>query len=291
MREKLKILIIGGHPADVFDHCGGTIAHHIQAGDQVTCLALTQGLRIHDIVISEKMRFGTADYTDEDIKKMCIEREQVKYEEVKKACAIFGITDVRFLRYDDKILQVTEELIVATARIIREVKPNIIITHYVFEQGGVGSHHANTAKIAMDAMQFAGTVDFDDVNPAWRVAQLFFMTPRESHFFSSFTGYLHPAYCPFYIDITDVVDLKVKALDCIVSQQYEGAYARKRTEAVEGNFGHLCSVGYAEAFVPNKPELYDLLPLSDALRERTNEEEKETRRRSSVMKAYKVPLE
>jgi len=291
MADHLRILVIGGHPADVFDHCGGTMAHHVRAGDSVTCLALTQGLRIHDIVISEKLRFGTSGYSAEEIDKMCAQREQVKYDEVLKACGIFGVTDVRFLRYDDKVLQVTEELITATAKVIRDVRPDIVITHYPFENGGVGSHHANTAKIAMDAMQFAGTVDFDDPNPAWRVAQLFFMSPMETRFFSSFTGYLHAAYCPFYVDITDVVDLKIKALDCIVSQQYEGAYARKRTETMEGLYGHNCGVGYAEAFVPNRPELYHLLPLSDWLRERTNEEEKKTRERGSVMEAYKVEME
>lgn len=46
MEEKLRILVVGGHPADVFDHCGGTLAHHVKNGDRVTCLALTQGLRI-----------------------------------------------------------------------------------------------------------------------------------------------------------------------------------------------------------------------------------------------------
>ena len=39
MREKLTILVVGGHPADVFDHCGGTMAHHIQQGDNVVLTA------------------------------------------------------------------------------------------------------------------------------------------------------------------------------------------------------------------------------------------------------------
>ena len=58
MDQKLTILVVGGHPADVFDHCGGTMAHHVAQGDRVVCLALTQGLRIHDVVISEKYRNG-----------------------------------------------------------------------------------------------------------------------------------------------------------------------------------------------------------------------------------------
>jgi len=63
MSDRLSILVIGGHPADVFDHCGGTLAHHVRSGDQVTCLALTQGLRIHDVVVSEIFRFGCNNYS------------------------------------------------------------------------------------------------------------------------------------------------------------------------------------------------------------------------------------
>ena len=151
MDEKLRILVIGGHPADVFDHCGGTLFHHIKRGDEVTCLALTQGLRIHDEVISEKFRFGLNHLSREEIEKIKAEREEVKYNEVKKACGLFGITDIRFLSYDDKILIVTEELIVETAKIIRDVRPHILITHFPLENGGVGSHHGNTGKIVMEA--------------------------------------------------------------------------------------------------------------------------------------------
>ena len=41
-----------------------------------------------------------------------------------------------------------------------------------------------------------------------------------------------------YVDITDVVDKKVKALDCLASQRYDGDYARKRAESVDGYWGH-----------------------------------------------------
>ena len=53
MDKKLTILVVGGHPADVFDHCGGTLAKHIANGDRVVCLAITQGLNVHDIVITQ----------------------------------------------------------------------------------------------------------------------------------------------------------------------------------------------------------------------------------------------
>ena len=36
MDRPLSILNTGGHPADAFDACGGTLANHIDRGDRVT---------------------------------------------------------------------------------------------------------------------------------------------------------------------------------------------------------------------------------------------------------------
>ena len=54
--EPLRILSIGAHPADVFDQCGGTLAHHASRGDYVACLVLTHGARVHDELISDDMQ-------------------------------------------------------------------------------------------------------------------------------------------------------------------------------------------------------------------------------------------
>ena len=55
MSEKLRLLSIGAHPADIFDQSGGTMAHHIARGDWVGCVVLTHGARVHDKVISNDM--------------------------------------------------------------------------------------------------------------------------------------------------------------------------------------------------------------------------------------------
>ena len=281
--NNLTILVVGGHPADVFDHCGGTLAHHIGNGDHVTTLALTQGLRIHDEVISEVFRFGTKGYTQEQIDRICREREQVKYKEVIDACALFGITDVRFLSYDDKMLQVTMEMINAVAKTIRDVRPDIVITHYPLENGGIGSHHGNTGKIVMDAIELAGTVDFEDKNPGHRTPQVFFMSPIEATIRSNILSAECLAYCNYYVDITDVAELKVKAMDIMRSQQYQGPYARRHTEVWSGKDGHFMDTGYCESFVTYHPEVGHLLSVSDYLRMKSNEPEKDKRARCSQM--------
>ncbi len=283
MGQKLRLLVVGGHPADVFDHCGGTLAHHIQNGDSVTCLALTQGLRIHDTVISERYRNGIPEDEREEFERILKEREEVKYKEARDACACFGIPDVRFLSFDDNVLLENVEIIEAVAAVIRDVKPNIIITHYPFEDGGVGSHHATTSKIVSHALALAGRVDFKTSTPGWRIARMFYMIASPMTQSCGLLGAMHAPFVPFYVDISDVIELKVKALNCMESQQYGGVYAKKRTEVNEGTYGHHMRTAYCEAFVPAGPDLYHLLPVSQQLLDWENEPELETRNRGGKM--------
>ncbi|NJD04397.1 MAG: PIG-L family deacetylase, partial [Ruminiclostridium sp.] len=251
--DSLKILVVGGHPADVFDHCGGTLAHHVRRGDQITTLALTHGLRVHDIVVSEEMRFQKEKPDPERLEAIIQERTKVKYGEVIEACGILGIQDVRFLHYDDSTLLVTSELIGAVARIIRSVKPDIVVTHYPLENAGVESHHGNTGKIVLHAIQYAGAVDFQDSNHSHRVPQVFFMSPLEATFKPTSLSGSTNVFCDYYVDITDIVEQKVKALDAMKSQQYEGDFSRKSVEIGSGKDGHFMTVSYAEGFVRYYP--------------------------------------
>ncbi len=283
MDQKLTVLVIGGHPADVFDHCGGTLAHHVQRGDRVVCLALTQGLRMHDSVISEKYRDGIPESERAEFEKTLQEREKVKNQETLDACACFGIEDVRFLSFDDNVLLETVPIIEAVAAVIRDVKPNIIITHYPFEDGGVGNHHATTAKIVSHARTLAGRVDFKTSTPGWRVAQMFYMIASPLTQSLGLLGAMNAPFLPIYVDITDVIDKKVKALNCMVSQQYGGSYAIKRTEVNEGTYGHHMRTAYCEAFVPTHPDFYHVLPVSQQRLDWANEQEAVTRQRGSRM--------
>ena len=52
-------------------------------------------------------------------------------------------------------------------------------------------------------------------------------------------------------------------MDCLVSQGYGGAYARKRIETSDGAFGQAGGVAYAEGFISLHAETHDLLPVTD----------------------------
>ena len=283
MDKKLTILVVGGHPADVFDHCGGTLAKHIANGDRVVCLALTQGLNVHDIVITQKYRNGIPEAERADFEKTCREREEIKYRETREACACFGIDDVRFLSYSENFLFETNEgLINGVAKIVREVKPNVLITHFPFEGGGLNDH-AVAARIAMRGAGLAHRADFENNIPGWSIAQTFFMIASVQTQSLGLLGYMHNPYIPVYVDVSDVIDKKVRALFCMKSQQYDNDYATKRTEVNEGAFGHHTGTAYAEAFVPAGPTLYNLLPVSEVALSRENEPEINSRLRGGKM--------
>jgi len=267
MAEPLHILVIGAHPADVFDQSGGTMAHHAARGDKVTCVVLTHGVRIHDDVISEAMWHKSELPPADELIKLMAERSDVKADEIRRACKILGVDDVLFFGADDAILLVKEDLIRRLASVIRKLRPHIILTHYPKEGDQFVRDHAIAGQIVLHAIQYAGRVDPGDRNPAHHVAQVFFFgigaAPIRSTLWDSQGGYINDVF----IDISDVIEKKLAALDCMQSQGYGGEYARKRIETSDGAFGATHRVGYAEGFIKLDSELHYYLPVTeDALK-------------------------
>ncbi len=96
----IHIMVIGTHPADIFDQAGGTLAHHIEQGDEVAALIVTTGAHSHDSqTIDEKRRLNG----NLDAKERVDASREKKLKEVRKACAILDITDIHTLDKDDDL--------------------------------------------------------------------------------------------------------------------------------------------------------------------------------------------
>ena len=268
--QKLRILVVGGHPADVFDNAGGTLLRHTRRGDEVTALVLTHGARVHDEVIAE-IREKEQMLPPDKFRELCKERSEVKQQEVREACALFGIRDVRFLVYEDLVLMVKENLINEVARVVRELRPHIVLTHFPFDNAGLVDHHAVTGQIVLNGLVAAGQVDPEDSNPPAGVAQVFFFgVPSIFHKYSVLSGMVN-AYCSVFVDVSEFMPLKEQSLNKLKSQRYDGDYARKRCETNEGNIGGNVGLPYAEAFIPYLPDIYECLPVSEFRLQRLNE--------------------
>ena len=128
----------------------------------------------------------------------------------------------------------------------------------------------------------------DDDSQPHRVGEVFFM---HQHGETTIGDHVLPRYPEILIDVTDVVHLKVKALDRIVSQYYPGGPGRKMMEAINGTHGlHMC-VPYCEAFVRYQPAVYDLLPVCEHNLRVAREPIGETYRRLGTFIAPMVPVD
>ena len=287
----MKILVVGGHPADMFDHCGGTMYHHIQQGDEVVAVSITQGLRTHDEVIYDLFRYDIDKYTQEEVDKIIEERQQVKYKEVVKACNLFGINDVRFLNCDDEILTLSADMVSKLASLIREVQPDMVIAHWPYQGDTFSNHHAVTGQVTLAAVTAAQSVNFNEKHPAAHVAQVVFMLSTHDitpGCFSMIGKAAHPAY---YVDVTDVMDLKVKAVTMMGSQKYDiEGYSKKRAEHWNGNFGVRVRLPYAEAFAFQWPEVGKTLNISDYRMWLANADEKDLLKNMSNLSAQDVEI-
>ena len=174
MNENLRLLSIGAHPADIFDQSGGAMAHHVARGDWVGCVVLTHGARIHDKVISNDMFHAESVPEGEKLEALMAERADVKADEVRRACGLLGVEDIYFFGADAAVLQVAEEAVRRLAILLRETKPDIVLTHFPKEADGLTNPHAVCGQIAMAAMSLAHGVDPGDANPPHKVAQVFY---------------------------------------------------------------------------------------------------------------------
>ena len=287
----MKILVVGGHPADIFDHCGGTMYHHVQQGDEVVGVSITQGLRVHDEVIYDIFRHKANDYTQEELDKIIEERQQVKYKEVVDACALFGIKDIRFLNCDDEILTPSAEMISKLAEVMREVQPDLVIAHWPYQEDTFSNHHAVTGQITLAAVTAARAVNFEQDHLPANVCQIAFMLSTHDvtpGVFSMIGKAAHPA---FYVDVTDVMDLKVKAVTLMGSQKYDvEGYSKKRAEHWNGNFGVRVRLPYAECFAFQWPEIGHTIQISDYRKYLATANERELLENMSNLSAQDVEI-
>jgi len=280
----LRLLMVGAHPADMFDQAGGTLAHHAARGDQVTLVTLMTGARSHHWALIDQKRKLQEKLDVEELLKQAVKE---KMDEARKACAVLGLTDIRALGFEDDDILLTREMVEEIADVIREVKPDIIITHHPYEIGGF-KMHATTGQATIYAFQQA-MGSGRGRKQTHVTAKIFFMNPM-GYMGQNTLGYASTAHLTHVIDITDVIDKKVKAMDAISSQYYGGAYARKCHEMCDGQIGGLGYVAYGEAFQAFWPNVGYTLPFSEADLHKTLEPSESGMARRSEMIPALMPL-
>ncbi len=214
------VVVLAPHMDDEIIGPGGTAARHLQAGAKVGFVYMTDGM--------------AGDPQLQDLQS----RQHLAWtrkEESRRAAEIVGVKDLAFLNGPDGALADTAEMVAALEKILIERKPAIIYAPAVTDH-----HHDHWAtnrvlRKALDRLPAEATKDL--VIRGYEV-----WTPAPANRMA---------------DITDVIDIKKKAIEVFASQTRLVDYSR----AILGlnqyrSMMNMLGRGYAEAFWEMSVEEY-----------------------------------
>ena len=223
-----RAMVIFAHPDDEIG-CAGTVASWAAQGTEVAFVLCTNGDK------------GTED------PEMTPDRlARIREQEQRDAAAALGVRNVVFLGYPDGGLEDTQEFRRRLVQEIRSFRPQVVLTHATMNR----SRHTHRDH------RICGTVALDAIFPyardPWHHAEL-----TEAGFKPHKVGValLWGADSPEeFIDITDAMDLKTRAMLCHRSQFLDrpsrnpdrepGQFMRERAKQV----GEQAGMPFAEAF-------------------------------------------
>ena len=192
-----RALVVTAHPDDVDFGAGGAVAGLIERGCAVAYCIVTD---------------GDAGGFDPEVPRS--EIPGIRRAEQRAAAAALGVADVRFLGYRDGQLTVTHELRRDITRVIRQVRPQLVLVQAPDRnyRRMYASHpdHMAAGEAALQAVYPDSRNPFahpsllaDEGLDEWHVEQVWVM------------GREQPDH---YVDVTDTFDRKLAAVAAHVSQ-------------------------------------------------------------------------
>ena len=221
----MNILAVGANPDDVEFLCSGTLAVYAKRGDSIAISYLTTGDK------------GTKEIPPEEM-------AAIRKKEAEDAARVID-ADVFPLNVPDGEVEVSLALRRKLVEIVRQTKPDVLITHYPRDYM---SDHNNTSRLVFEASFWAGSSSFPG-DPGTAPYHVF----RPPVFYMDTVGGI--GFVPEeYVDITDVIDLKIEMLSQHKSQlQYmkerDGFDFLDYMKTAARYRGYQCGVAYAEGFV------------------------------------------
>src|SRR5688572_11649624 len=146
----LRVLAVVAHPADAFDMIGGTLAGHVERGDQVTVAIMNNMSTLNDCRLADEIRAGRARGEQGVLRQSAQEIVNT----VREACRILGFDDVRLLEYPEEFLTESAALRGEVATLYQQLRPHIVITHHPMEEAGA-SEHGICGRLAVAAAAIA----------------------------------------------------------------------------------------------------------------------------------------
>ncbi|CAG9622630.1 bacillithiol biosynthesis deacetylase BshB1 [Sutcliffiella rhizosphaerae] len=233
MSDQIDILAFGAHPDDVEIGMAGTLEKYRQKGYSTA---------ICDLTLAERSSNGTVN---------------IRQKEAALASSILGLTKRIQLTLPDRGLFLDDNFLKEIMTVIRKHQPKVVFAPYFDDRH---PDHGNCARLVEEAVFSAGIKRMEDNEnqPAHKVTNLYFY---------QINSLSKP---DFYIDISNEIEVKAKALNTYTSQfektpdGVETPLTNGYVEAVisrERAYGKQIGSMYAEGFFAKGPLVlhYDLI--------------------------------
>jgi LmbE family N-acetylglucosaminyl deacetylase len=236
----MRVLSIVAHPDDIEISCAGTLAKYAQAGHDVVMCNLCDGALGGNLPKAELAA--------------------IRAREGAAAAAVIGASYIPAV-FEDLDIYPNKEAREKVATIIRQARPDFIITHPPVDYA---PDHTITSELVFASSFLATLPNFGDAESGETLspgpaAPIFYMEASGGHEFRP----------TIWVDITDTFELKKKMLECHDSQvswlkEWRGTDIVAKMEAQSLYRGSQSGVKYAEAFTAlyasQRVRALDLLP-------------------------------
>ncbi len=242
MIQGKSMLVVSAHAADYVWRSGGTIAKYIAEGADVHVVVLSFGVRGESNDLWKQ-----PGQTEAGVKT-------IRRGETEAAAAILGIKNIEFWDLGDYPIGLTSEHEDRLVRKIREVRPDIILTHDKFDVLNPDHNKVSEFAFRCSIMSNSNGVIMEGTKPTKQM-RLYGFEPHQTELSQYVPG--------SFVDITSVYEKKVEAMKCFKAQKHLIEYYTQRA-FLRGNHAHRISGNpeykYAESFANFfpvvGPELY-----------------------------------
>jgi N-acetylglucosamine malate deacetylase 1 len=220
----VRVLAVGAHPDDLEILCGGTLARFVAEGHEVVMCHASTGNR------------GSFVHTSEELAR-------IRDGEAQRAADIAGAEHTTLGFSDGDVLAADQEQRRAVIDLVRQTRPDLIITHYPTDYM---SDHNEISKLMFDA-------SFHATLPLYKTGKAHHNVVAPIYYMDTVMGVgFQPTE---YVDVSGVIDVKVSMLEAHVSQltwlrDHDNVDIVEQMKAATRLRGLQCGVQYAEGFVP-----------------------------------------
>lgn len=223
MSDILRVLAVGAHPDDIEIRCGGTLARYAEAGHHVMMACATNGNKGHTSILPEELA-------------------KIREREARAAAAVIG-AELFWLNFPDAELFYDAPTRLAFVKMIRQARPDLILTHY---HQAYHPDHMATSQLVAGASYISTVPHIKTEQPSTEKVPLIFYFEVD---------YTVESAAAEYVDITGVYEKKRQMLAAHESQhdflmENHNIDIQAVMEHRDVQYGSICGVQYAERFIP-----------------------------------------